>query len=245
MEWHVGSVDPVWGAGRDVRTDIDASSKVMGFAGTASRSAYSPRQIETPRGCRPACRTGRAGGGTDSAKRRCAPPPTAASRCHASCGARPSAGECGVLADPQIHMAFVPSLSPVGSIRTGLASPNTGRTEQLSTTARRPINLVISQPHPNSCGNLRAWGHSRGPAVQESDHRARIALDRRATRPRALLRAARARGHCRPHASGHQGPYSGPVDPRCQSASIRDLSRSEGVRVHPRPSGSVLIRVHP
>jgi hypothetical protein len=42
-----------------------------------------------------------------------------------------------------------------------------------------------------------------------------------------------------------RAPTPVPVDPRCQSASIRDLSRSVGVRVHPRPSGSVLIRVHP
>ena len=53
-----------------------------------------------PRGCRPVCRSGRAGGETDSARQTSAPRPNASGpgHCHVSCGAWPATEGCGVLA---------------------------------------------------------------------------------------------------------------------------------------------------
>ena len=70
-------------------------------AATASRSRRT-RATETPRGCRRACRSGRAGDGTGSTRRTSAPPPnaTAPSRYRVAFGAQRGVGECGELAAP-------------------------------------------------------------------------------------------------------------------------------------------------
>ena len=112
-------------------------------AATANKSART-RARRTPRGCRPASRTARAGGETDSTRQMCAPRPTATGpgHSHARCDAWPARARCDESED---QMTLAPAFGPIGGIWTGLVTP-VHRADGTTVYDRpRPINLVVAR----------------------------------------------------------------------------------------------------